>query len=191
MEVKHHWGPQPLCGRAATVRQTVCSVAARANKWRTLVLSPVNVTLPLRYNCWGMDLLVPDWNQPRPTTKDVLEMCRHIRLTTLEVPAQPFDKFVTMIRMERRNGGAYLNVFEGGPDPVFDWFASRNRLWDERLLDWLVCIRQLLRAFQNYAFPIPQEKAKGLVCSIRSYSMARSPVSYTTGVHILTQAEMD
>jgi hypothetical protein len=105
-----------------------------------------------------MGLLIPDWNQPRPTIKDVLEMCRTIRLTALQVPAQPFEMFVTKVRSERRNGGAYLNVFDVGPSPVFDWFASRNRLWDDRLLDWLVLNRQLLRAFPSSVFPTLLEK---------------------------------
>jgi hypothetical protein len=108
-----------------------------------------------------MPLLAPDWNQPRPTTKDVLEMCRHIRLTALEVAAQPFGKFIEMIRTERRNGGAYLKAFEVGPDPVFDWFASRNRLWDERLLDWLVLHPTIAQSFPELRIPDSPRGKKG------------------------------
>jgi hypothetical protein len=105
-----------------------------------------------------MPLLVPDWNQPRPTIKDVLEMCRNIGLTALEVPAEPFEKFVSKIRSERRNGGAYLNVFDVGPSPVFDWFASRNRLWDDRLLDWLVLHPTIAQSFPELRIPVsPRE----------------------------------
>lgn len=107
-----------------------------------------------------MPLLVPDWNQPRPSIKDVLEMCRRISLTALEVPADPFEKFLSKIRSERRNGGAYMHVFEVGPDPVFDWFASRNRLWDDRLLDWLVLHPTIARSFPELRIPdSPREGA--------------------------------
>ena len=100
-----------------------------------------------------MPLLVPDWNQPRPTIKEVLEVCRNIRLTPLGVPTQPFETFLTEIRSERRNGGAYLNVFDVGPSPVFDWFASRSRLWDDRLLDWLALHPTIAQSFTELRIP--------------------------------------
>lgn len=79
--------------------------------------------------------------------------CLSITLTALEVPAHPFEKFLSKIRSERRNGGAYLRVFQVGEDPVFDWLASRNRLWDDRLLDWLVLHPIIVRSFPVLRIP--------------------------------------
>lgn len=62
---------------------------------------------------------------------------------------------------ERRNGGAYLKVFQVGPDLVFDWFASRNRLWDERLLDWLVLHPTIAQSFPELLIPDSPRGEKG------------------------------
>jgi len=140
-----------------------------------------------------MPLLVPDWNQPRPTIKEVLEVCRNIRLTPLGVPTQPFETFLTEIRSERRNGGAYLNVFDVGPSPVFDWFASRSRLWDDRLLDWLALHPTIAQSFTELRIPdSPREDSlnTGFACSTRFYSTAPSLVCSITAVHTPKQAAM-
>jgi hypothetical protein len=108
-----------------------------------------------------MDLLLPDWNQARPTTEDVLEMCRGLELKRVPFPAEPFDKFLTRVRQNHDNGGAYLNAFEVGQDSVFDWFASRNRLWDERLLDWLVRHPSIVEAFPELCIPASPNQGDG------------------------------
>jgi hypothetical protein len=66
-----------------------------------------------------------------------------------------------MIRKERGNGGAYLNVFEIGPHPVFDWLASRNRLWDDRLLDWLVLHPTIAQRFPGLRIPNSPSEGNG------------------------------
>ena len=75
-----------------------------------------------------MDLITPDWNQPRPTAIEVQEMCKRIQLAPVSLPSEPFNKFITQLREKHDNGGAYLAAFDTMPDPIFDWFASRNRL---------------------------------------------------------------
>jgi len=94
-----------------------------------------------------MELLEPDWKQPRPTAIEVHEMCGRVQLTPVNLPAQPFDVFLKRVRESHYSGGAHLAAFDVGADPVFDWFSSRNRLWDEGLLDSLLvhpAIRQAL-----------------------------------------------
>jgi hypothetical protein len=48
------------------------------------------------------------------------------------------DRFLGRFRKSHSNGGAHLATFTIGPDEVFDWFASRNRLSDEHLIDSLI-----------------------------------------------------
>jgi hypothetical protein len=108
-----------------------------------------------------MDLLVPDWNQPRPGIKDVLEMCRRIELKRSSIPNEPFDTFLSAVRKRYDNGGVYLSLFEVGTDSVFDWFASRNRLWDDRLLDWLVLHPTIAKALPELQIPVEPKEGTG------------------------------
>jgi hypothetical protein len=85
-----------------------------------------------------MELLNPSWNQSRPTFSDVQEMCRRIAISPVQLPEQPFTRFLTAMRQSHDNGGAHLAAFQVGSDHVFDWYASRNRLCEERLLDRLL-----------------------------------------------------
>lgn len=95
-----------------------------------------------------MALLEPDWKQIRPTAIEVREMCEQIQLTPTSLPEHPFQTFLQRLCKSHDNGGAYLAAFDVGPSSVFDWFASRNRLEDEQLLDEL-----LTRPFVRQAFP--------------------------------------
>ncbi len=84
-----------------------------------------------------MELLNPDWHQSRPSSADVQQMCSSIEINPVTLPEHPFREFLTAMRESHDRGGAYLVAFEIGADPVFDWFAARNRLCEERLLDRL------------------------------------------------------
>ena len=74
-----------------------------------------------------MDLLEPDWQQPRPTSTEVDEMMGRILLSPIALPAKPFTEFVSRLRDDRGNGGAHLAAFDVGQDRTLDWFVSRNR----------------------------------------------------------------
>src|SRR6516164_1320552 len=100
-----------------------------------------------------MDLLVPDWNQRKPTPDNVREMVQRIQLTPVRLPAHPFDKFLDRVRDSHVNGGAHLAAFNVGPDDVFDWFASRKRLWEERILDLLVLHPVIAEAIPELRIP--------------------------------------
>lgn len=117
-------------------------------------------------DCWlqfpySMDLLVPDSKEPRPSVNEVLEMCRRIQLKRLAIPNEPFDRFLSVAREKYDNGGADLGAFEVGADRVFDWFASRNRLSDDRLLDWLVLNPAIVEAFPELQIPSEPKEGNG------------------------------
>ena len=40
--------------------------------------------------------------------------------------------------MSHDNGGAYLAAFDMEPAPAFDWYASRNRLYEDGVLEGFV-----------------------------------------------------
>src|SRR5512143_417276 len=86
----------------------------------------------------GPVILEPDWTQPRPTFADVRAMTLRIDLNRVTLPENPFSDFLGRLRESHSNGGAYIEAFDVLPDNVFDWFASRNRLEEEELIDTLV-----------------------------------------------------
>ncbi len=77
------------------------------------------------------ELLTPDWQEARPSPADVQKMWARIALTPVDLPSDPFAKFIEQVRKSHDNGGAYLAAFDIGPAPVFDWYASRNRLSED------------------------------------------------------------
>lgn len=116
--------------------------------------------------CWlqfpdSMDVLEPDWNQPRPTVNDVLEMCRRVQLKRLAIPNDSFDKFLSAVQKKYANGGVDLGVFDAGADRVFDWYASRNRLQENTLLDWLVLNPTIVEAFPESQIPSEPREVNG------------------------------
>jgi hypothetical protein len=50
-----------------------------------------------------MELLEPDWNQPKPSREEATAMCRRIALERVVVPAYPFNVFIQSINMSHRN----------------------------------------------------------------------------------------
>jgi hypothetical protein len=103
------------------------------------------------------ELLTPDWKQPRPTFSDVQEMCGRIELTSVNPRVQVLEEFIAQVRKSHDNGGAHLALFDVGSDHVFDWFASRNRLTDEELLDTLLTHPSVQRALPEL-FLAPHER---------------------------------
>jgi len=112
-----------------------------------------------------MEFLEPDWKQNRPTAVDVHEMCGRIQLTRTSLPEYPFERFLQRLRKSHDQGGAYLAAFDVGPDSVFDWFASRNRLTDENLLDQLLGHASTRQAFSELLIPPSREIKAGLAMS--------------------------
>jgi len=101
--------------------------------------------------------LEPDWNHSRPSIDEVRLVCNRISVTQAQLGSAAVHRFLESIRKSHHNGGAHLAAFTLGPDVVFDWFASRNRLSDEHLIDSLIvhpAIREALPQIQ-----IPESKA--------------------------------
>ena len=65
-------------------------------------------------------------------------MCPRIGLTPVRLPEQPFGEFLRQLGQTHDHGGALIAAFDVSPSAIFDWFASRNRLTDEGLIDLLV-----------------------------------------------------
>jgi hypothetical protein len=83
-------------------------------------------------------LLNPDWQHARPSPADVQKMWTRMVLKPVDLHSEPFAKFIEQVRKSHDNGGAYLIAFDTGPDPVFDWYASRNRLRENGVLEGFV-----------------------------------------------------
>lgn len=100
-----------------------------------------------------MGMLKPDWNQPRPTWEDTRDMGREIQLMRTDTHARQFDEFVASLKKSHRNGGAQLAAFDVGENLVFDWFASRNRLYEIGVLDALLTRPTVREALPELRIP--------------------------------------
>jgi hypothetical protein len=70
------------------------------------------------------------------------------------LPSEPFAKFIEHLRKSHDTGGAYLAAFDVGPDPVFDWYASRNRLSEDGLLEGFVTRPVVRDALPELRIPV-------------------------------------
>lgn len=98
-------------------------------------------------------LLEPDWAQARPSYRDVQLMCQRISLTPISLAEEPFTEFMHQLRESHNLGGAYLAAYDVSPDKVFDWFASRNRLSDDGLVDALLPHATVRNTLPDLAIP--------------------------------------
>ena len=98
-------------------------------------------------------ILEPDWAQPRPTFADVRAMTQRISLAPVTLPEKPFSDFLRYLRESHSNGGAHIAAFDVPPDATFDWFASRNRLSEEELIDTLITHPAIREALSEIRVP--------------------------------------
>jgi len=110
-----------------------------------------------------MELLEPDWKQVRPTPAEVHEMCRQIvleqasRTALRQIPATgPAESW---------QGRVYLVAFDVGSNLIFNWFASRNRLPGERLLDSLLVHPAIRRGLADLLIPGSPKPENGFTLS--------------------------
>ena len=80
-------------------------------------------------------------------------MWARVTLTAVNLPTEPFGKFIAQVRRSHDNGGAYLAAFDVGTDPVFDWYASRNRLSEDGLLEGFVTHSVVREALPELRIP--------------------------------------
>jgi hypothetical protein len=97
--------------------------------------------------------LEPDWNQLRPPPDEVRLMCSRISVSRTELAPEALERLLECIRKSHSNGGAHLAAFTVPPDGVFDWFASRNRLADEHLIDSLIVPPAIREALPQILIP--------------------------------------
>jgi len=100
-----------------------------------------------------MEVLEPNWNAPKPTWDEANAMATNIDLVKVVLPTHPFDEFVESLNKSHTNGGVQLAAFDVGPDPVFDWFASRNRLWEFDVMDALLVRPTIRQALPELKIP--------------------------------------
>jgi hypothetical protein len=91
-------------------------------------------------------------------------MCKRIVIRGVELRSEALDRFLEIVRNSHSNGGAYMATFALGSDPVFDWFASRNRFAEERLIDSLVVHPSIREALPQLVIPVADADT-GLVMS--------------------------
>jgi hypothetical protein len=83
----------------------------------------------------GKGVLEPDWNQERPSFDDAHAAVRKLAVTAEELDDPVFRDFQGQLSQRYTHaGGAYFAAFRIAADPVFDWFASRNRLNEGQIL---------------------------------------------------------
>jgi len=85
-----------------------------------------------------MELLQPDWNQPKPEFLDVKKLLASAEIRPLEIKSPILGEFLARLRRNHANGGAYLFCFEVGPSSVYDWYTSRNRWSFDGIIDTLL-----------------------------------------------------
>lgn len=113
-----------------------------------------------------MELLEPDWSQPKPSPDEARMTCQRIQLSPVKLPQQPFDAFLESLTASHRNGGVQVAAFHLGANRVFDWFASRNRLTEFGLLDALLAQPTIREAVPELRIPDPLKEAAGFNFSI-------------------------
>jgi len=100
-----------------------------------------------------VEVLEPDWNQPKPSPDEAAQMCSRVQLSQVILPEQQFNVFIQSIRKSHRKGGVQLAAFDMEVDPIFDWFASRNRLTEFGVLDALLVQPTIRQAVPELKIP--------------------------------------
>ena len=98
-------------------------------------------------------VLKPNWSQSRPSATEVQLACDRLKLVPVTLPTAPFDEFLSRLRESHTNGGAQIAGFDVPQDAIMDWFASRNRLSDEGLLDLLLAHATVRQSLPDIAVP--------------------------------------
>lgn len=73
-------------------------------------------------------MLQPNWEAERPSIQQIQRMWNQIQFRAEPFDPAPFAPVLDEIRRSHTFGGVILLRFGISEHPVFDWFASRNRL---------------------------------------------------------------
>jgi hypothetical protein len=107
-----------------------------------------------------MNILVPDWNQKKPSVEDVKRALTSLDLRRITLPEKPFTELLERLRATHSNGGAHIVAFDVGPSLTFDWYASRNRWAFDGVIDFLLVHPGIRAALPE--LEIPDECRSGL-----------------------------
>lgn len=99
------------------------------------------------------DFLTPDWEQEIPSADQVQAFSTRIQLSWISVEAEPYSSCLQLLRESHVNGGAHLVAFDIAPDPIFHWFASRNRLTEHGLIDSILAHPLIRATLPDLAIP--------------------------------------
>ncbi|MBC7773280.1 MAG: hypothetical protein H7210_12350 [Pyrinomonadaceae bacterium] len=73
------------------------------------------------------DYLVPNWDQPRPSPTDIVDLWKSMKIDTLrDEPPDELLGFVNELRRVLGNGQVLYAQFQLHDHPTLAWFASRN-----------------------------------------------------------------
>src|SRR5690242_1310001 len=106
-----------------------------------------------------MDLLKPEWDQPRPTLEAALAIQREVKLLSIPFRSESIDCVIDNLRESHANGGAHLacTLIESNRD--FDWFASRNRLLEFDILPNILRREEVRQSIPELLIPVIGESA--------------------------------
>jgi hypothetical protein len=83
-------------------------------------------------------LLEPDWKQEKPARAEVENLTSALRLRVSAPETPNVLAVLAQLRTDRGNGGAHLVRIDVAPNRVFNWYASRNRLYEHGVLTKLL-----------------------------------------------------
>ena len=96
-------------------------------------------------------------------------MCASVDLKPVQQEADEITRVMDRLRANHSNGGAFLAVVRIGPDHVFDWFASRNRLPENEILPSLLSRKELRDLVPEVKIPVNLSSVDSeRLCSISS-----------------------
>lgn len=104
-----------------------------------------------------MNALEPDQRRPRPSYQDVRQMIDSLTLTRHSLDDPCLSKFLTLLRERYANGDAHLVALDVSENPIFSWFASRNRLPEEELLARLLTNTAIRTGLPDLVIPEPPQ----------------------------------
>ena len=132
-----------------------------------------------------MNLLVPVWEQPKPSFQDVQVMCRQVGLAFLEAQPASVTDALASLRESHSNGGALFARFFVGDSPTFDWFASRNRLAEFDILPSLLRRKEVRVRLPELQIPLePASDAVARACSIATVEGFKMESSFLFDGHL-------
>jgi hypothetical protein len=101
-----------------------------------------------------MTILVPVWDQPKPSFDDAQAMCSQVGLAFEEAQPASVAEVLDSLRESHVNGGAAFASFRVADSHTFDWFASRNRFAEYDILPMILRREEVRTRLPELRIPI-------------------------------------